>query len=162
MIEYFNWIPDVEHTMTARLEDDEEFGGMMEHTCPAAVITCIDFRFWQKLLDYMATRGETSFDLISMAGGAKNLIDNETRPVIFKQLDICTQKHCIKKVYLVNHIDCGAYGGSAAFASREEEEEKLIGDLGKAENFIKEKYPDLEVEKLLMDFEEIRDLGSGS
>jgi carbonic anhydrase len=128
----------------------------MEHTCEAAVITCIDFRFWQKLVAYLADRGLTQYDLVSMAGGAKNVLDENTRDTIFRMLGICTEKHCIKKVVLVNHIDCGAYGGSGAFANKDEEVKKLISDMNEAEKLILEKYPELIIEKLLMDFDEVK------
>ena len=127
----------------------------MSHTCPATVITCIDFRFWKRLLSYFEDSGLDSFDLLSMAGGAKNVLDDRTRGIVFSQLDICTDKHEIKKVYLVNHIDCGAYGGSSAFASIDEEIGKLSDDLRLAKKLIKEKYPALEVEMLLMHFDKI-------
>lgn len=128
----------------------------MSHKCEAAVITCIDFRFWQKLVNYLGDRGLKEYDLIGMAGGAKNLIDKDTREIIFRQLDICTEKHCIDKVVLVSHFDCGAYGGSAAFENKDAEEKKLTEDLNEAERLIREKYPKLDIEKLLMDFEEIK------
>ncbi|MDO8513647.1 MAG: hypothetical protein Q7S37_04040 [bacterium] len=128
----------------------------MEHSCEAAVITCIDFRFWKKLIQFLSTQGLESYDLTAMAGGAKNLVDGDTREMVFRQLDICTGKHEIKKVYLINHIDCGAYGGSAAFGSSEKEEIKLTEDLNQAENIIKEKYPSLQTVKLLMEFDQTR------
>lgn len=130
----------------------------MEHTCDAAVIACIDFRFWRKLIDTLENKGVGSYDLIGMAGGAKNLIDEDTRTIVFRQLDICTQKHGIKAVYLVNHIDCGAYGGSQAFETPEKEEEKLTADLLEAKKLIAERYPDLEIKTILMDFDSVRDI----
>ena len=128
----------------------------MSHCCPAAVITCIDFRFWQKLTAYFEEQGLGEYDLIAMAGGAKNVLDEDTREIIFNQLDICTCKHEIRKVYLVNHVDCGAYGGSSAFASSEVEEDKLTGDLAQAKKIITKKYPKLEIITLLMKFDKIR------
>lgn len=127
----------------------------MEHTCPAAVITCVDFRFWHKLVDYLDMQGVKKYDLIGMAGGAKNLLAEDTRKMVFRQLDICTNKHCIEKVYMMNHFDCGVYGGSVAFESKEAEREKLIADLESAKQIIQEKYPSLGVELLLMDFDEV-------
>lgn len=128
----------------------------MEHCCEAAVITCIDFRFWKSLVNYFDEQGLLKYDLISLGGGAKNVIDDATRELVFRQLDISTKLHQIKKVFLVNHLDCGAYGGSKAFESLELEEEKLVADLHMAKNLISEKYPELEIETLMMDFDGVR------
>lgn len=125
----------------------------MSHSCPTIVLQCIDFRFWGKLIDHLKNGGVDKFDHISLAGGAKNLVDEDTRAIVFKQLDICTQKHDGETIYLVSHIDCGAYGGSAAFESIEKERERLIADLRGAKTIIEEKYPQLEIKLLLNTWE---------
>jgi hypothetical protein len=125
----------------------------MSHKCSTVVINCIDFRFWQKLVAYLSDKGEKSFDFINMAGGAKNVLDEDTQAVIIKQLEICTDKHCAERLYLVNHMDCGAYGGSAAFGSPEAEREKMIQDLKKAADIVKKRFPSLEIVTLLHTFE---------
>lgn len=57
---------------------------------------------------------------------------------ILGQIDIAVRLHHIKKVVLVNHEDCGAYGESGT-------PEKHAEDLKNAKEGVNQAYPDLEV-----------------
>jgi carbonic anhydrase len=106
----------------------------MSHTTDAIVITCIDFRFqryintWLKyvLKDYV-------YDRVALAGGIFDLY------TILKQVEISNRLHHIKKVILMNHEDCGAYGELGT-------KERHISDLRSAESIIEKLYPHLDVE----------------
>lgn len=106
---------------------------MADHNCESVVITCIDFRF-QEYIDKWISENLTpkSFDRVAFAGGVKNL------EIILGQIEISKRLHNIKKVFLVNHEDCGAYGETGTH-------EKHAEDLNNATKEIKEKFPDLEV-----------------
>ena len=126
-----------------------------KHHCPIFVLGCIDFRFKDRIAGYIQeNHGETDFDESLMAGASKNLLDETTQEVVLKQLKVTHDLHCSKLVYLTNHIDCGAYGGSKAFDSKEAEVAKLTEDLRTARDIVKAKYPDMEVKLLLLDWEE--------
>lgn len=127
------------------------------HHCPIFVLGCIDFRFRDQLSDYIKSQhGDVDFDESLMAGGSKNLVDEKTRDVVLNQIRISHDLHQAKTVYLTNHIDCGAYGGSAAFSSKDEEIAKLTEDLKTSKNLVLEKYPDVEVRMVFLDWDGTR------
>lgn len=104
------------------------------HSCEGLIITCIDFRFQEFINQWIAKNFQTkTFDRVAFAGGVKDFVN------IFKQIEISKRLHDIKKIVLINHEDCGAYGESGT-------PEKHAEDLKAAAGKIKEKYPDLEIE----------------
>ncbi|MDP3994115.1 MAG: carbonic anhydrase [Candidatus Doudnabacteria bacterium] len=125
----------------------------MQHTCQALIIHCIDFRFGKAIKKYLEDQGLLGdIDIISVAGGVKNIVGpNEPSDAEFlmKQIETSKTLHDIKQVILMNHTDCGAYGGRKAFNSNGEEREKHFSDLKDAETRILEKFPELEVKKVL-------------
>lgn len=106
----------------------------MDHKAESIIITCIDFRLQEAINKWIAENfPPKTFDRVALGGGVKNL------EVILGQVDIAVNLHHIKKVVLINHEDCGAYGAEST-------PEKHAQDLKKAKTKILEKYPDLEVE----------------
>ena len=107
---------------------------MNHHSCEALVVTCMDFRLQDFINNWISKNiPPRSHDRIAFAGGVKNL---ET---ILWQVEISKRLHDIKKVILINHEDCGAYGEAGT-------PQKHAEDLKTAKAAILEKYPDLEVE----------------
>lgn len=87
-------------------------------------------------------------DELSFAGGCKDLVapKKEThREYLLDQIETLRRLHGTQRVFLVNHTDCGAYGGKSAFANDEEEFKKHAGDLHEAASLIKKRWPDMEV-----------------
>lgn len=76
---------------------------------------------------------DQKYDLVSFAGSTKSL---ET---ILGQLDISKRLHSIKRVVLIHHEDCGAYGAEST-------PERHALDLNKAMTQILARHPDLDVE----------------
>lgn len=101
--------------------------------CEVLVVTCIDYRL-QALLDpwLKETIGHGNYNRVSLAGSVKNW------DVIFTQVELSKRIHKIKKVVLINHQDCRAYG-------EEDRYERHVHDLQQARASIKERFPDLEV-----------------
>ena len=129
------------------------------HHCPIFVLGCIDFRFRDQLSDYIKSQhGDVDFDESLMAGGSKNLVDEKTRDVVLNQIRISHDLHEARIIYLTNHIDCGAYGGSAAFSSKDEEIAKLTEDLKTSKQLVLEKYPDAEVKMVLLDWDNTQEI----
>lgn len=96
------------------------------------------------------------FDLIQIAGSSKNLtslLEKEGKITLLENIGISTRLHNSQKLILVNHIDCGAYGGSKNFKSRKEEIKFHEEELKKAKEIIQRKFPQLPVntELLIMD-----------
>ncbi len=107
---------------------------MNDHTAQALIATCIDFRLQEAINNWIAQNfAPKTFDRVALGGGVKNL---ET---ILGQIEIAHRLHHIKKVVLINHEDCGAYGAEST-------PEKHTQDLREAKAKVKQTYPDLEVE----------------
>lgn len=104
------------------------------HSCSSIIVSCIDFRI-QKTVEAWARRnlGKKNYDRVALAGGVKDF------PAVMNQIDISVKLHAIKKVILMNHEDCGAYGEQGT-------EEKHHRDLLVATHAAASKYPNLEVE----------------
>jgi len=103
------------------------------------MLHCIVFRFQSALDRFIENQGlKGDVDRISMAGGTKEW------EKAFYQLEISLRLHEIKKIYLINHQDCGAYGPDVA-ADKENEWNTHKWDLLKAKVALEEKYPEVEV-----------------
>lgn len=106
----------------------------MDHKAENIVITCIDFRLQEDINNWISQHFRPkTFDRVALAGGVKNL------DLIMSQIEIAYQLHHIKKVVLINHEDCGAYGAAGT-------PQKHKQDLQLAKRKVKEIYPHLEVE----------------
>lgn len=105
----------------------------MPHTCDAVVVTCIDFRFQKYIRKWTDEhlKGKT-FDLVGFAGSTKDL------QTIIGQIDISVRLHHVKRVVLIHHENCGAYGSEST-------KEKHSLELVKAETAIGKKYPKLKI-----------------
>ncbi len=104
------------------------------HNCPALLVSCIDFRVQKTVEDWARQNlGEKQYDRVALAGGAKDF------PAIMNQIDLSVKLHAIKKLVLMNHQDCGAYG-------HEGTEEIHRRDLLAAAQTVTSKYPFLKIE----------------
>lgn len=107
---------------------------MNAHNAEAVIITCIDFRFQEYINNWILENFQPrSFDRVAIAGGVFDF------GYISKQVEISKRLHHIKKVVLINHEDCGAYGEAGT-------PEKHAEDLKNAALKIKQQYPDLETQ----------------
>ncbi|HPN96777.1 MAG TPA: hypothetical protein PLK35_03345 [Candidatus Moranbacteria bacterium] len=118
------------------------------HSCEAVVLTCIDFRFWRETLEFVEKElGIKTFDFPSLPGSAKAINEclNDT-DLAMQCINVPCDLHHAKKIVIVNHEDCGAYGGSAKFSGDAKAEINFHeNELKKAKEKIMEKYPDKEV-----------------
>ena len=107
---------------------------MVKRFTDAVVVHCIDFRF-QKYLDPWIQKhfGHDNYNRVSLAGGVLKF------DIILSQVEISDGLHKIKKVILINHEDCGAYGKMGTF-------ERHKHDLQEAEHKIEALFPNLDVE----------------
>ncbi|MCH7551944.1 hypothetical protein IIB49_00925 [Patescibacteria group bacterium] len=122
--------------------------------CDGTVLHCIDFRFREFLQDFLHKRfPESNYDLISVAGGVKELIaDNEkSSDFLLKQFNISVGLHNPSTFVLIQHEDCGAYGGSDALGESWEELEFQKKELLESAAFLKKHYPKTAVEMYFID-----------
>ena len=107
---------------------------MAEHVTDAIVVHCIDFRFQKNLDVWLLGRfGHDNYDRVSLAGGVYDFY------TVLKQVEISDRLHKIKKVVLINHEDCGAYGSDGNY-------QRHKTDLEEAERKIEALFPNLDVE----------------
>ncbi|MDA8063877.1 MAG: hypothetical protein M0Z27_05620 [Thermaerobacter sp.] len=130
--------------------------------CQAVVVSCMDFRLRERLASVLALRhGISGFDLICLAGGGKNLAEaGPVRDVVLDNVEVSLRLHRPGQIVVVNHQDCGAYGGSAAFASWEAEREFHRGELELAATFVRNAFPGVEVRQLFVTLEETDSTGA--
>ncbi|MBU1131322.1 hypothetical protein KJ840_04270 [Patescibacteria group bacterium] len=118
-----------------------------QHKAEAILITCIDFRFHQATIQYVSEElGLKDFDLLTVPGVAKNLAEGNVsgKEIIRIIKEVSRPLHQIKKIVVMNHWDCGGYGGSKSFASEKDEEEKYKSDLQKAKTILNKEFSELE------------------
>lgn len=120
---------------------------MSLHSCNAVIVTCIDFRFQGFINRWIENNLEAdNFDRVALAGGVFNW------PVVSSQIELSKRLHNVKRIVLVNHEDCGAYGEEGTI-------ERHKSDLEKVKNELLEKYPEIQVEcylaKLSGEFERV-------
>jgi len=129
----------------------------MYHTCQALIIHCMDFRFHSAIRDFLVSLGlKDQYDLVSLAGATKGLVENDlaSTSIILKQIEISQRLHGINEVYLIHHMDCGAYGGHQAFKNFQEEHDKQLAEMEAARKIIQQKFPQVAVQKILARIEE--------
>lgn len=124
------------------------------HRCDAVVMMCMDFRFWREVAEHIKEKGIENFDVLMFPGAAKMIVEEADACPAKKGAAIAHDLHHAKKVIIVNHADCGAYGGRSAFGNIDEERKKHVEDVKKAIEIIKVQYPDMEVTGLFADLDE--------
>ncbi len=119
------------------------------HTCKALVIHCMDFRFIESLRQWLNSVGlKNDYDLVSVAGAAKNIVSpsqSSDRDFLLRQIETSKRLHHISEVYLINHLDCGAYGGAKAFSDQNAERNQHVSDLKAAKEILQKQFSDLAV-----------------
>ena len=106
----------------------------MSHVCDAMVVACIDFRFQKFIREWTDKElAGKSFDMVGFAGSTKDL------DTVMNQIDISVRLHEIKKLVLIHHEECGAYGVEST-------PERHEADLKKAREAVLAKFPDLQVD----------------
>lgn len=109
------------------------------HECEALVITCMDFRFREATQQFVKEGlGIKQFDgPVSIPGACKGLAERNATVTDFIKsvIETAIKVHHIKKVIIVHHAECGAYGISdtdAEFQRQTDDEKKgdaIPGDL---------------------------------
>ena len=118
------------------------------HSCDAAVLACIDFRFWRETMKFVEEElGLKSYDFPKLPGAAKAINDCLSEvDLAMKCIGVPCDLHHVEKIVIVNHADCGAYGGSVQFNGDDEAEQKFHeGELQKAKEKILAQFPGKEV-----------------
>lgn len=97
--------------------------------CKACAFLCIDHRFrksYDTFLEGLGLLGEGGADTPSLAGVAKNFARPDTpeeKFAAFAQLKKSRKLHDPKIVLLLQHEDCGAYGGGTDLKKHKDDTE---------------------------------------
>lgn len=123
----------------------------MSHKADAVVLSCIDYRFRKSLVKFLEhDLNLKDYDHKSDGGGVQQIVEEGmVQDWILKNFEIAFDLHNVDRVILVNHEDCGAYGGSKAHPSREKEISFHEGELKKAVGILGKKYPHKQIEGYL-------------
>ena len=130
------------------------------YTADFAIVWCYDHRFSDALSQLIARLKPAHYDLISVAGGAKALTasgEPAEKEYIFSQIKTSIELHHTKKIILMNHMDCGAYGGSARWNNDPQLEMDFhVNELRSASDFLwRELGDEVEVQLVYMDFNKL-------
>lgn len=142
--------------MTINKKPFVNFATDPEHySADACVVWCYDDRFFKLLKAFGKQEGFEHIDLVKVAGGAKALAGDASpeRDFILDQIKKSAALHGTKRVMLMLHRDCGAYGGSKHFADADAETAFFAGQLTAASDWVKQQLPDLEVRAYFGDFD---------
>jgi carbonic anhydrase len=129
-----------------------------KYHCDAAIVWCFDNRFELGFRKFLKRVGVVNSDPIKIAGGAKCLATPEQesdRQFVLEQLRKSIRLHGTRRIILMLHSDCGAYGGLAAGFQGDVERERANhrAELKLAAETLAAAIPDVEVETYFVDFE---------
>lgn len=132
------------------------------YQCDAAILWCFDNRFELAFRKFLKRIGVVSSDPIKIAGGAKNLASpaiETDREFVLEQIRKSMQLHGTKRVILMVHSDCGAYGGLAGGFGGDTQAEAAHHEkeLARAAANLLKAIPGIEVQGYFVDFEGIWD-----
>lgn len=82
----------------------------MNHNCKAITFICMDWRLQtpEFFAQLRQKTGIENFDLISLPGAAKNIVDK--KEAMAELIGLSDKLHCSDTIIVTNHFDCGAFG----------------------------------------------------
>lgn len=128
------------------------------HGVQDLVISCIDYRFRANVASWIKTNLTDKSDLIAVAGTSKALITESSREYVIGLIKIGIDLHGVNTIHLLDHQDCGAYGGSKEHTDDRAELNFHNQKLEEAEIIIKQTFPQLTVNKYVMTLSEVKQL----
>ncbi len=128
------------------------------YQCDAAVVWCFDNRFHLGFAKFLKRMGIVNADPIRIAGGAKCLASPEGdagREFVLDQIRASVRLHGTRRVILMVHTDCGAYGGLTGGFAGDAHAEALHHEeeLRRAAECLRSAMPDLDALAYFVDFE---------
>ncbi len=132
------------------------FQSPREHyAAQACVVWCFDDRFYKLLKAFGKQNGLKNIDLVKVAGGAKALAGGPSpeRDFVLNQVKTSIRLHGAKRVILMLHRDCGAYGGSKNFENGDVERKNHETQLRAAKDFLADEIPGVAVDAYFADFD---------
>jgi len=128
------------------------------HGVKHLVVSCIDYRFRDKIARWIRTNLKNQADLVSVGGASKAFNDTASVAYLMSHLALARDLHGVTTIHLIDHIDCGAYGGSKQHANETAEKKFHRTELDRAAKAIKKKFPKLKVKKYIATFKGVQAL----
>lgn len=119
---------------------------------PALIICCKDYRYIQPTQGFVKRRlGIRWYDLKATAGGVRAMLDSPrtVRRWILRDIDLVYRLHKVRRVILVHHEDCAAYGGSAKLGNLERQKRFHRVQLRRATRVLRRQFRGLTVRGFL-------------
>ena len=119
---------------------------------PALIICCKDYRYIQPTQYFVKRRlGIRWYDLKATAGGVRAMLESPptVRRWILRDIDLVYRLHNVRRVILVHHEDCAAYGGSAKLGSLTRQRRFHRAELQRAARVLKREFHGLTVQAFL-------------
>ncbi|HLD03689.1 MAG TPA: carbonic anhydrase [Candidatus Dojkabacteria bacterium] len=96
----------------------------MMHKAKAVVITCMDFRFHDKIQDFLKKKGYLGHcDEIVIAGASRDFVKPvhpEDGKYVWKQLGLSIKLHDPDEIIVIDHQDCGGYAQDGTIPGRQD------------------------------------------
>lgn len=118
------------------------------HVCETYLVMCMDFRFRKEARSCVRYSLKIDhFGLIGLPGSSRKFLEDSESA--WRSLEIAIKEHGCKRVIIMHHADCWAYGGIDSFEGDciAEEHAHLL-DMISFEEMVKEKYPHVEVVRI--------------
>ncbi len=118
----------------------------------ACVVWCFDDRFSGLLAEFVQKENLKNVDLVKIAGGSKGLSGNNQDSdyaYLVDQIQKSIALHHTKRVILMKHDACGAFGGETDHAFYE-------GKLKEARLAVQKEFPNVRVDALFATFDGLK------
>lgn len=115
------------------------------YQCDTALVRCIEFRCRKEDRSFVRySLGIDLFGLIGFPGASKRFLEDSESA--WKAINLACNNEGCKRIILMHHADCGAYGGIEAFDSDVVAEEVMHrNEMKKMKQMINGKYPAVDV-----------------
>lgn len=129
------------------------------HRWDVLAVSCIDGRFDKRIVDWVSEKTLGAFDFRTEIGASRSIIYSvDDRERFFSVVDTAIRLHSVKEIWIFDHVDCGAYGGSEEHAGETAERAFHEKRLEEAAKLINVQYPDLVVKKIYVSWDNIEEL----
>jgi hypothetical protein len=134
----------------------------------ALVLTCMDYRLVDDHTNYFNGRGmKNKYDHVVLAGGtigALGKLGQEWADTFWKHVGTAIKLHAVHELIVLDHRDCGAFKlvfGKESIANRADETKLHKQQAALLTAQIKQKFPELKAEMLIMDLDGTVEVLSG-
>lgn len=107
----------------------------------AVVVKCADYRYSPLTRKQLEKElGVEAFYNLSRLGAGRQLLRKKTRRGLLEEVAF-TLSHKAQKIVVIQHEDCGMYGGSSSFANYDEERALQVAHLYQMGGILHAKFP---------------------